>query len=100
MDQVKKNLQKVRELLADPEHWMQGYSARRANGHHTYPEDPQAVSWCLFGALRKVTSPGRCDEELFRLKEAHGDVSTIYWNDHPLRKHEEVVALLDWLIAE
>lgn len=44
-------LRAVHELLSDPRKWTRGALARTAEGTETYPRSPNAVAWCLIGAL-------------------------------------------------
>jgi hypothetical protein len=42
---------KIKELLADPNRWTQHAPARDAEGACTLSFHPDAVKWCLSGAL-------------------------------------------------
>lgn len=45
---------KARELLSDPEHWIQDTLARDARGRFADPESEEAVCWCILGAFSKA----------------------------------------------
>jgi hypothetical protein len=99
----------ARELLNIPERWTQQFSARDGEGYPIDPTAPEAVCWCLLGALS-------C-----QIEDLTGDrprENTVLWSDtrHTLydyldaeksisgfndsHTHEEVVALLDKIIAQ
>jgi len=44
-------LRQAHRLLEDPVHWTRGARARDDNGRTVRPEDPNAVRWCLEGAV-------------------------------------------------
>src|SRR6478736_7659609 len=51
-------LKGTRELLSDPDHWTVRADARLADGEPASPDHPDAVCWCLYGALRKASASG------------------------------------------
>ncbi len=79
-------LQAARDLIADPDHWCQGalaWDGKRPVG----PHDPEAVAWCVIGAIdavasvhEAVTAKGMlqittaCPLEFFNDGHSHGDV--------------------------
>ena len=42
------------DLLDGPEKWIRHVSAKDGNGYEVNPHHPEAVSWCLAGALAVV----------------------------------------------
>ena len=44
------------KLIEDKRRWTHGALARDARGSRVEASDPQAVRWCVAGALEKVTS--------------------------------------------
>ena len=101
---------RTRELLATPESWTQGAYARTFDGTPLYSngrtDDPTITCRCLSGAL--LTASG-CERfisvvslaflhagELFALPAT---TTRAAWNDHPMRQHSEVLALLDRAIV-
>ena len=50
------NLKAMRELLATPDRWTRSFEARDSNGIECMYCDPDAVCWCLSGAMLKVIS--------------------------------------------
>lgn len=82
-------LKRMRKLLAKPEAWTQGRSARTAGGNDTFARAKDAACWCLLGAALRV-----------ELREAtfvgpSGSVCMVTWNDAPERTHAEVLACID-----
>lgn len=55
--EVLAGLRALRVLLADPDHWTQGASARDESGAVCASRSPEAVRWCLHGGMHKVTPP-------------------------------------------
>lgn len=49
-------LERARDTIADPDDWTSGAVARDDNGHRVAPWDPDAVCWCLVGALDKAAT--------------------------------------------
>ena len=98
-------LQKMRELLSDPEHWTQG---ERFNG---------VARYCIVGAYEKVTR-GQCmpspddtngfdqlnalHDEATKLLPMHSltDLDISFFNDQPGTTHAMILDMLDYRIAE
>lgn len=87
----------VRELLADPARWCQGTAARDSGGREVYVEEPDAVRFCLTGALWKVY--GMTGPALYHAIQAVSDVNPDVkdalgqWNDS--HTHADVLALVE-----
>ena len=47
-------LARARALVANPDTWTQGATARDARGRRVEPEDDEAVRFCLIGALHRA----------------------------------------------
>ena len=102
-------LQQARDLIASPEAWTQGTYARNASGKRTPLAGPDAVCWCVSGALRRIIERAETDPIPDPLRDlwyetipvvnriANLDMySTLpIWNDKKGRTHAEVIALLD-----
>ena len=89
------------ELLAQPGAWTQGWPARKANGRLCMARNPEAVQWCIVGALRKTNSAQfilgafwSMPPTLRTALHARGYHSLSRYNDAPGRTQDEVVALL------
>lgn len=89
---------KAHELLATPDKWTKGTYAKTATGKAVPAKDPNAVCWCIYGALIKCY---RDDED--RYVEAANkiqDVLLLRYNNPDIvpfndrRTHEEVLAVL------
>jgi hypothetical protein len=94
------NLKKVRELLANPEHWYQHWYADTGNPHN---ED--AMCFCPAGAYLRVIGKDNHDQDAAEQEFAKAlgftDASELFaWNDEKLRTHADVLELLDRTIAK
>ena len=47
---------KVEDLLCDKSKWTRGSFAKDISGENVTNNDPNAVCWCVFGAILKVYS--------------------------------------------
>jgi hypothetical protein len=85
---------KVSEFLSDRSRWTQHATARDASGDITHPDSPNAVCFCLLGAIYKSTDSAI--ERILTIKKIENHVKefTGLWNDAPGRQFEEVKALL------
>jgi len=48
-------LKEAKSLIEDPQHWNEEYFARNSKGQDCRSRDPEAVAWCAWGAINKVT---------------------------------------------
>jgi len=74
--------------------WTQGELARDKQGNAVRPEDPNAVCWCVEGAIKAAG----CNEKWRQIKEVlkeHGSFPAYRWNDDSDRTKEEVLEMLD-----
>src|SRR6266508_1642683 len=103
---------KINELLSDKSKWTQHAYARLPTGEPCASSHPDAVSWCLLGAVNRCYPADRGLENRHeierRLRAAIqcqtlgtadlGDEHRPYlhrWNDHPLRTFDEVLELVE-----
>ena len=85
---------KVYELLADPKKWTKKALARDKEGCQTYSSyAPDAVCWCLDGAIFKVYHNHKIRCEIVDKIELFINTSIPEWNDAPQRTHKQVLAL-------
>jgi hypothetical protein len=107
MSESVERLKEARALISDPEQWVQQHMALNAQGCPCPADDPDAVCWCLFGAITKVCEalPGDFDSKLYARVDvaellygilARG-VSVMMFNDNST--HAEVLELCDEAIA-
>jgi hypothetical protein len=110
---LKENIIAVRELLTDPDHWCQGRMSQDEFGHYANHSSPQAASWCMMGAICRVTNfnaiIGREFTELKNflemcLPDDHFKEMDLVkrieaWNDCGNRTHQEILDFLDGVIA-
>ena len=47
-------LRQIKRLLSDRDKWLKNSQAKNDKGRVVEPNSPDACSWCLVGALRKV----------------------------------------------
>ena len=87
---------KVRELLSSREKWTQGESSRDSFGNPVDINSPNAVCWCLSGALYKCYRASKVAFLMPRVQNLF-QVHVIDWNDDPRTRFEDVKALVDRL---
>ena len=90
----------ARGLIQEPDAWVQECHAWNHLGQETDPTDPDAVCFCLEGAImRALTKLGEVckgDPLLEINAEVMGsDENICDWNDSPKRTHAEVLARVD-----
>jgi hypothetical protein len=98
-----KTLRAVRAKIARPECWTQKASARNASGYPVSIDDPEAVCWCLAGALGCVLYMERdAKTEAMALLQCDERVEgrVVAFNDDPNITHADVLAVLDRTIAK
>jgi len=95
MNQLKSDLQAVRDLLADPKRWTQEYCGRTAEGTPITVPSPKAVCFCIMGAIfqTKGTEYANELEDHLNASPLLDGVSYVHFND--THTHAEVLALLD-----
>lgn len=84
----------VAELLAVPERWTRNVSARNANGVPVCPTSPDAVCWCVAGAITRVYSD--IEARLAarrRLATVEPSLDMAQWNDR-VKDHATMHAVL------
>lgn len=93
-------LRGTRELLATPERWTQGVTARDADGQPIPPNCEGAVSFCLVGGVRKTCGLFGVYKwrYVLAIEETLGITSLGSWNDEPERTHAEILSALDQTI--
>ncbi len=100
MSYVREALVRARELIALG--WTQGTYAEDEDGAEISFADPQAVCFCLAGAVKAATGTPPHDKiaAVFQaLADGIGGMALIAWNDAELRTQDEVLALFDAAIA-
>lgn len=90
---------KVKALLSSPDRWTRGCLARDSEGEPTNLFGPDAVCWCLVGAIRKVEPD--LIKNLFavrKLKALLGGREVVDFNDS--NDYDAVMKLLDQAIEK
>lgn len=93
-------LEKARKLLTDPNRWIQKALAKTIDGYVTEPHHAQAVSFCMVGALSKV-SVANSERSYMLAKDALSKIvgpSIVCFNDKAT--HAEVLEAFDLAIKE
>ena len=114
VDGTKDLLVRTRALLADLDHWTKSSWALDKEGRDRSPTDPEAVCWCLAGALKKECPEGGmrdyrgAHEALSRIiieqcwagwTETEALSRVFDYNDASATTHADVLDLLDRAIA-
>jgi hypothetical protein len=95
-------LERIRARIATPEKWTKGWHARDRLHCAVLYESPNAVSFCLDGALRLET-PKEIQPEVRVLLEScvpYRMNDFISWQDKPERTHADILRLIDHAIAK
>lgn len=88
-------LEDVLDLLSDPGKWTQGSYGKTSKGTDTWGNDPNAVSFCLLGAIQRVTND-RLTSALFisQLTNKIERENIVKFNDDPQTTHEDIILFL------
>lgn len=107
---VHDTLTRARALIAQPETWTQNAYARDSDGTPIVSNSPDAVCWCLTGAIYRVITPGSYlgNPDYLAATDALSDALPAHvtsedltvWNDTPRRTHQQILNLLDRAIAK
>jgi hypothetical protein len=97
-------LKAARDLLSVPGQWTKRQAARDKDGNMTGPHSPDAVCWCLIGALAKCKVPtyGPMRDKIVRViydryPETNGGL--VSFNDSQ-ESVEPILEVLDIVIEE
>lgn len=85
----------LHDFFNSPSKWCKGTYARDANGHRVDSLSPDAVCWCLRGAMRKCFGSANPLWSAIAYKlQTHPEVCNsgiADWNDAPDTTYEDVV---------
>jgi hypothetical protein len=100
MSKVLEVLKRVDSILATEKQWTKGWSALDKRGHLVGPNAPEAVCWCLGGAIRKALDEIEEDDgspsfeilvwDAISVAIPDGNGSITAYNDQYDRKFSEV----------
>lgn len=76
--------------------WCQKVFAKSRDGWSTHADSPDAIKWCLVGALTAAYPEANEERSLltYKLIDKLNGLGFAAWNDDPKRTQAEVVALL------
>ena len=93
-------LRAARELLSDPARWTKGAWAEDGAGMEVSPVSPNAVCWCVEGALMRVSGVEVVTAVGFALEALANVVGDIAWyNDAATTQFSDILTALDRAIA-
>lgn len=84
---------KVKNLLSNPDKWTQGEFARTHNGFGVSYSHPDAVRWCLLGAIDVCYPPNERGNIYKRLRD-NVETSLVGFNDNKNTTFEDVKNLV------
>jgi hypothetical protein len=86
--------------------WCQGAGARDSDGCSVAMSGPNAVCWCLSGAMWATiaASPGeygdKAEDAAWLALQRTVGISIVDWNDAPFREKSEVLKVMDLAIEK
>lgn len=86
-------LRAAKELINTPERWTKGCLARTQQGDPTIVDDPDAVCFCMLGALAKVSQGQNHYTGEILYEELEEPISN--FNDDENTTHADVMAAFD-----
>lgn len=87
----------ARDVIKNPENWTTDVAARDSKGKEVDPKSEEAVCFCTFGALRKVTTHQHQVDRASALLWNFMTVGIAQYNDD--HTHEEVLNKIDQAIS-
>ena len=87
--EVVRVLRAARDTLAVPERWTKKESARNVAGRPVLPTEPDAVCWCMAGAVKRAAAT---DGIFF---EAITNIEQAMWCDFNRRHYSDIAAFND-----
>lgn len=86
---------KVHELLSSPDKWTKGAYARNDAGYAVPATDPEAVSFCLLGAIQRCyLDRSDVKARLFEACYTSFYMGPINYNDAKTTTHADVIRLV------
>jgi hypothetical protein len=98
-------LKGARDLIATPEAWQKGHSARDAGGAPVRSSSDRACKFCLEGAIYRAyhfsmgLKYNSLSDALSMVRREIGTEYVFQWNDRPETTHADVLAILDKVIG-
>ena len=85
---------KVKDLLSDESRWTQFCFARNENREECGPRDPEAVCWCLSGAIVKCYADKSNEMKEVKSKVV-GELQRLYGRSMPTQ-YKDGYAFIQW----
>lgn len=87
---------RVKRLLDSPYKWTKGADARTKDGDSVVQSHPDAVCWCLSGAIMHCYGPDGCAAIVLEMVKVQVKRAAVFlWNDCDERKFDDVVKLME-----
>jgi hypothetical protein len=100
-EQVLNVLRETKQILAKPESWVKNALAVKVNGEKTFAQDPEAIGFCVVGAMNKVTGRSNILWDCINTVEKYvpSDYrNVVAFNNDPGTTYEMILELLDTAI--
>ena len=95
------HLKEIRIMLSKSEHWTQKCTARDKDGKHVGFDGKHAYSWCIVGAVYKITKSGKEAADILNyLSDTIGNVSMNTFNDSETTTHSDILNMIDNAITQ
>jgi hypothetical protein len=86
-------LRRARTRIEDPSRWTAGAPARANDGSRVFPQSPNAVCWCVIGAVSaEDVWKGKAYTWIHEASKALGNIAAGRYND---QGHEFALRLID-----
>jgi predicted aconitase len=100
MSKVTEILVGAREILSDPNRWTREFQARDIEGRCIAWNEPEAVCFCLMGAINRASRDIDPDDitpayDAMNVLDSVIDAAIPTFNDRPTTTHEDVLKALD-----
>lgn len=98
LSDISTSLQALQELFSVPGTWTTRFLARNKFGENVNPRSSNAVCWCFFGGIQKVSNLSLFSEPKNLINFIENILpnphNIILWNDAPERKQQDILNLI------
>ena len=88
---------KIKDLLTDKTKWTRRNYAVKEAGHPVHFSDPEAVAFCMYGAIDKCYRTSHDNQRVVDLVRDSLPSEIAQWNDDPKTTFEDVKAIVERL---